>query len=188
MIMIRHGQSEFNVLYAKTRQDPLIRDPHITELGKRQAAEAVTHLKEFRLKRIISSPYSRTLQTASIIADALTLPISVDAQVGEIAASVGEVGSPVSHLSKTFHHVDFGDLPETWWPEAEEPDHLHARAQGFREKIRAIEDWSEVLVVTHWGFIRSMTGHDMANCGIVRLDPHADHPGGGEVVAGPLSC
>jgi len=187
MILIRHGQSEFNVLYAKTRVDPGIRDPHITELGRQQAAGSVRHLREFNLRRIISSPYRRTLQTASIIAEALSLPICVDPQVGEIAASVGEIGSPVSELSKTFGHVDFGDLPETWWPETEEQHHIDARSHGFRQKVRSIEDWPEVLVVTHWGFIRSMTGHDTKNCSIVRLDPHADHPGGGEVVAAEIS-
>lgn len=187
MILIRHGQSEFNVAYAETRRDPGIRDPQITDLGRQQAAASVTYLQEFPLRRIVSSPYSRTLQTASIIAEVLNLPISVDPQVGEIAASMGEVGSPVSQLSKTFSHVDFADLPETWWPEAEEQEHLNARAHGFRHKARVIDDWPEVLVVTHWGFIRSLTGHDMRNCGIVRLDPHAEHPGGGEVVAAEFS-
>lgn len=187
MILIRHGQSEFNVHYGRTGKDPGIRDPRITELGREQAAGSVTHLRQLSLRRIVSSPYSRTLQTASIIADALRLPISVDPQVGEIAASMGEVGSPVSELSQTFSHVDFGDLPEIWWPEGEEQHHIDARAHGFRKKVRSIEDWPEVLVVTHWGFIRSLTGHDTKNCAIVRLDPHAEHPGGGEVVAAEIS-
>ena len=37
MILIRHGQSEFNVVYGKTRVDPGIRDPRLTALGERQA-------------------------------------------------------------------------------------------------------------------------------------------------------
>ena len=127
--------------------DPGIRDPKITDLGREQAAGSVSHLKQFDLRRIVSSPYSRTLQTASIIAESLDLPITVDPQVGEIAASMGEVGSPVSELTRTFGHVDFGDLPEIWWPEAEQQHHIDARAHGFRHKVRLIDDWPGITDV-----------------------------------------
>ncbi|MDH3235510.1 MAG: histidine phosphatase family protein, partial [Alphaproteobacteria bacterium] len=33
MILIRHAQSEFNVVYGKTRQDPGIEDPKLTDTG-----------------------------------------------------------------------------------------------------------------------------------------------------------
>ena len=45
MILIRHGQSEFNVIYGKTRVDPGIRDPKLTELGRRQALAAAKRLE-----------------------------------------------------------------------------------------------------------------------------------------------
>jgi broad specificity phosphatase PhoE len=34
-------------------------------------------------------------------------------------------------------------------------------------------DWPHVLVVTHWGVIRSLTGRTVKNCETVRLDPTA---------------
>ncbi len=34
MLLIRHGQSEFNVVYSVTRQDPGIRDPKLTVEGR----------------------------------------------------------------------------------------------------------------------------------------------------------
>ena len=40
MILVRHGQSHFNVHFAKTRVDPGIVDPGLTEEGERQAREA----------------------------------------------------------------------------------------------------------------------------------------------------
>jgi glucosyl-3-phosphoglycerate phosphatase len=38
MILIRHGQTEFNRLYSETRRGPGIRDPQLTEVGRSEAA------------------------------------------------------------------------------------------------------------------------------------------------------
>ena len=40
VILIRHGQTEFNRVVSVTRRDSGIRDPHLTDLGRRQAAAA----------------------------------------------------------------------------------------------------------------------------------------------------
>ncbi|MGY8958404.1 MAG: histidine phosphatase family protein, partial [Alphaproteobacteria bacterium] len=65
---MRHGQSEFNVVYGETRRDPGIRDPKLTPLGLRQAHHTATALADAPVKRIICSPYWRALQTAEIVA------------------------------------------------------------------------------------------------------------------------
>lgn len=57
MILLRHGQSEFNLLFTQTRKDPGIKDPRLTPLGHSQAeaaAEALAGAREIR--RIIASP------------------------------------------------------------------------------------------------------------------------------------
>ena len=41
MILIRHGQSEFNVHFSRTGIDPGIVDPHLTATGREQVREAV---------------------------------------------------------------------------------------------------------------------------------------------------
>ena len=82
MFLIRHGQSEFNVAFAQTRTDPGIVDPGLTELGRIQALAAASLLSERGLVRLIASPYTRALQTASIIAEVLELPIEVQPVLG----------------------------------------------------------------------------------------------------------
>ena len=59
MILLRHGQSEFNLHFTATRRDPGIVDPRLTELGHAQAAEAARRLAGERITRIITSPYTR---------------------------------------------------------------------------------------------------------------------------------
>ena len=86
MILVRHGQSEFNVVYSVTRVDPGIRDPRLTEEGRRQAAGLAEELAGHGVRRILASPYTRALETAAIIAERLSVPIAIDPVVGERAA------------------------------------------------------------------------------------------------------
>ena len=44
------------------------------------------------------------------------------------------------------------------------------RSQRFRRQI-ATEAWTEIAVVTHWGFIRALTGLQVPNGTVLRIDP-----------------
>ena len=43
------------------------------------------------------------------------------------------------------------------------------RARAFRDKCERLADRAELAVITHWGFIRALTGHEVANAAYVRL-------------------
>lgn len=177
MILMRHGQSHFNVHYARTRTDPGIEDPGLTPEGEQQAVEAAALLADFELARIISSPYQRTLRTAHIVADALGLPVSVQAVVREHAFFTCDIGTPASHLNDRWPHFDFGELPEIWWPDlGETEDQVLVRCDEFRQYAAALPDWERLLVVTHWGFIRGLTGEEVANAALRRFDPTGKGP------------
>ena len=188
MMMVRHGQSEANVIFAETRQDPGIRDPKLTELGREQARGAARTLQAYGLTRIVASPFWRTLETAELIAEALGLPISVDPVVHEHSVFTMDLGTPASELRRKFPHITFGELDESWWPDfVEEHYHVDERARRFRDWAKGTEPRHDILVVSHWGFLRALTGHEMPNCGILRFDPDTGHPGGGDVVAPAVS-
>jgi hypothetical protein len=42
--------------------------------------------------------------------------------------------------------------------------------------MAALHDWPDTLVVTHWGFIMSMTGLSLQNGQWLRCDPTAPPP------------
>ena len=186
MILIRHGQSEFNVVFSVTRQDPGIRDPKLTDVGRRQAADAARYLLKRNIRRVITSPYMRAIQTADIIARALRLDVEVQHLVGEHAKFACDVGTPCSELKYHWPKLQLEHLEETWWPELGEGlGELDARCKHFRETMRVEGKWADAAVVTHWGFIGALTGHKVKNGIMVAFDPTAPHPGGGSVV--PLS-
>lgn len=189
MILMRHGQTHFNVVYGETRQDPGLRDPGLTEIGRDQVAMAAETLRQHEVRRVLASPYTRALETADIIARALGLPVTVDPTVGERAAFTCDIGTERSVLTRQWPDWSFHHLDEEWWPALEEPEHaLEHRCRNFRDDMSRTARWRGVLVVTHWGVIRTLTGHRVQNADLVLFDPTTPHPGGGTVVPTPDTC
>jgi len=177
MILLRHGQSEFNLLFTQTRKDPGIADPVLTPLGHDQAKAAAETLGGEDIRRIIVSPYRRTIQTALPIAKRFGLPLTITPVVRERYAFTCDIGSPRTALVAAFPEVDFTHLEEVWWPPEEElAGQVEGRAGLFRSEMAALDDWAHTLVVSHWGFIMALTGLSVTNGQILRVDPTGPGP------------
>lgn len=177
MILVRHGQSEFNAAFSVTRVDPGIPDPKLTLQGRREAEAAAEILHGAGIRRLISSPYRRALETATIIAQVLGLDVAIEPLVRERAAFHCDIGTAPAKLRALFPRYRFDHLDDPWWHDhietgvAETEAMLSERCAVFRAAMARAPDWSNIAVVTHWGFIRAMTGRPVANCEMVRIDP-----------------
>jgi glucosyl-3-phosphoglycerate phosphatase len=171
VILVRHAESEWNRLFSITRVDPGIRDPALTDVGRYQALQLTPQIAELGIRRLISSPYRRTLETATTIAQALkNLPIEIQPLVRERCVFSCDIGTPASRLERLWPELDFEGLDEFWWGEAEESEaSLAERTRRFREHVDGRAETSTIAVITHWGFIRAMTGEEVANAAHVRL-------------------
>lgn len=177
MILLRHGQSEFNLHFTRTRRDPGIEDPSLTPLGRSQAEAAALALVGEGITRIIVSPFTRALQTAAPVQQALGLQAQVNPLVRERGAFTCDIGSPRSTLAREWPEHDFSAVEEIWWSQsAESPDSVIARANRFRAEAAAHPEWQNLLVVSHWGFILSLTGQSLANGDWLRYDPRQPPP------------
>jgi broad specificity phosphatase PhoE len=177
MILLRHGQSEFNLHFGATRRDPGIIDPHLTELGHSQARDAAQRLVGQRIAHIIVSPYTRALQTAMPVAAALGVPVTIDPIVRERFAFACDIGSSRAALERDWPGLDFSRIDDVWWPAAEESEpSIVDRAARFRVRQAERQDWAQTLVVSHWGFILSLTGQSVANGQWLRCDPTEPAP------------
>lgn len=164
MILLRHGQSEFNLRLEESGQDPGIPDAPLTLLGHRQAERAAEALAGEDIRRILCSPYTRALQTAAPIARRLGLPVTVTPVVRERCSASCDIGMPRTALALAWPHLDFSTMEEVWWPATEEPhEQLEARIALFRAEMAALADWRHILVVCHWGFIMGLTGRSLMN-------------------------
>lgn len=177
MILLRHGESEFNRRFSATRQDPGIRDPALTERGRLQAQDAATALIRMQISRIIVSPYTRALETAQELSGQFGVPVTVEPLVRERFAFTCDIGSPRSELERRWPEHDFSGLEEIWWPDSAEPhDDVIGRAARFRKEMAADADAGRCLVVSHWGFILALTGESVANGSWLTCDPGARPP------------
>lgn len=169
MILVRHAESEWNHHFSRTRIDPGIGDPALTELGRTQAARLIERLAAEGVTRLLASPYRRTLETASIVARELDLSITVEPLVRERCVFSCDLGTPRSRLVELWPGLDFSGLEECWWGGPTESEaSLNRRAAMFRRRIAEIPNRSTLAVVTHWGFIRALTGEEVANAACVR--------------------
>jgi broad specificity phosphatase PhoE len=175
MILMRHGQSEFNVHFSATRRDPGIEDPRLTPLGQAQAERAAAALLDCGITRILASPYTRALQTAAPAARALGLPVRVHAGIRERAHFACDIGSPRAALAAAWPAHDFDHIDEVWWPTGtESADSVQARAAHFRAEMLQAEDWRTTLVVSHWAFLLALTGRSFENGEWVRFHALAE--------------
>ncbi len=175
MILMRHGQSEFNLHFSATKKDPGIEDPRLTPLGQAQAEAAAAALANAGIRRILASPYTRAMQTAAPLARALGLPVLITPLIRERFHFVCDIGTPCSLLAPDWPEHDFTGIEEIWWPQATEPaEAVVDRAQNFRRECAGRPDWMHTFVVSHWAFILALTGQSLENGEWIRFDPTAD--------------
>ena len=75
ILWVRHGQSTWNVL---DRMQGAELSPPLTELGREQASAAAEALTGLSALRLLSSPATRALETAEIIAERLGLTVEIE--------------------------------------------------------------------------------------------------------------
>ncbi len=169
MILVRHGEGLWNTHFHLSRIDAAMADPVLTETGRNQARLAAERLEEHGIKRLIASPYRRTLETAVIIAERLGLDIEVDPLVRERCAFSCDQGSPASALARLWPEIDFSGLEEIWWGRRiESQASIDRRSRTFADAMVRTADWQLAAVVSHWGFIRASTGRSLGNAELVR--------------------
>jgi broad specificity phosphatase PhoE len=170
MILVRHAESEWNRLFSRTRIDPGIPDPPLTPTGRRQAAQLADRLAETGVGRLVTSPYQRALETATIVGNALGLAITVDPLIRERCVFSCDEGTSPGQLAALWPDLDFAHLEELWWGvPAESEVSLGDRCAAFRAKADLLADRSQVAVITHWGVIRALTGRELSNAEYIRL-------------------
>ena len=174
MILLRHGQTIFNVVYGSQRVDPGVRDPALTADGRAQALTAAASLRSAGITRVVTSPYTRALETAEIVARALEAEIEIEPLIRERSAFSCDVGTTRSELSRQWQKLSFAHLDETWWHPPPEPTAtLAERCRLFCDAMARRDDWPTTAVVTHWGVIHTLTGLRLHNGEMVRVDPAA---------------
>lgn len=122
MLLIRHGESEYNVHYAATNGcDPGdMWDAPLTALGREQALEAGRVLAGHApIELALTSPLSRACETCLTAlppaSDNCAKRYMVCGAMSEHLEASCDLGKSPKELASIFPALDFSGLPEVWW-------------------------------------------------------------------------
>lgn len=159
VLLVRHGQSEWNV--ARLTQGQTAHPP-LTALGRGQAgaaarvvAEAVTGAA---LVRVVSSDLVRARQTADVVAATLGVRVEDDARLREQHLGTLEGRS----YEETWAAADQHDWSDPTLPVAggESPADVHARmGVVVDEAVAAARGGTAVVLVSHGDAVRAAVAH-----------------------------
>ena len=175
---IRHGESEFNAVHNDGDKDPLIFDAPLTDKGRQQAQALRSRFIDLGIKRVITSPLTRAIQTALCIFENIA-PISVTEKHRELLTHSCDVGRPPSDLQRDFPALSFDHLPERWWHQGLENEHgvavepeevFQRRIAEFERSLRQIEE-RPLAIVGHGNVFKAIIGRTMRNCEIHLYQP-----------------
>ena len=150
LLLVRHGQSEWNALGRWQGKA----NPPLTDLGKEQALIAAKKLPNFSI--LASSDLVRARETAEIFAkahDKDSNDILIEPQVQERDA--GEFsGLTRDEIDKKFP----GYLAQNRWPSGWEPDDVLIKRlrEGLGRIITSSTESDSIVVVTHGGCIYAL--------------------------------
>ena len=96
IILVRHGENDW---VKKNRLAGWIEGVHLNKNGRQQARDAAARLAHLPVKAIYSSPVTRCVETAEIIAGTFNQKITSLAEVGEVRYGEWE-GKKIKKLSK----------------------------------------------------------------------------------------
>ncbi|HEY4624715.1 MAG TPA: histidine phosphatase family protein [Blastococcus sp.] len=148
LLLVRHGQSEWNAAGLMQGQTPHI---PLTPLGHAQAEAAAAELAGLGPGALLSSDLVRAVQTAEHCARATGLPIVPSPALRE--QGYGELeGRPSREL------WDIVDWTDPHWspPGGESLAELHGRVEAFLKDLSAEPPADVIAIVTHGDTIRAV--------------------------------
>lgn len=164
LYLVRHGETSFN-------RDGLglgHADPPLTDLGRMQAAALGARLAPVPLSRILSSPLTRSVETARAIAGERGVEVETRSELIELDAGEAD-GLPLASLRERhpgFLEAWMGDAPaDVPMPGGESLRDLAARLAPLVAELKSPSE-GHVAVVSHNFVVKTLV------CELLGIDLH----------------
>ena len=167
LILIRHGESQWNLEGRWQGQA----DPPLTERGRSQARDAVWRIACMEAVALYSSSLRRAHETARILGRRIGLEPQVEPRLREFNVGVWsgltkpeiEQRWPGQYARFSFRELDFRPGG------GESPRELMARVHEALDEIAGRHAGLRVLLVSHGGVAKSLSGSGLDNLGALHL-------------------
>ena len=162
LVLVRHGQSEWNALGLWTGQ----RDVELTDQGREEARRAVEHLKDIPLHKAHTSKLTRAKQTLEEIKQALG---HADLETVEHEAlNERDYGDYTAknkwEIAEQLGEEEFTKLRRNWdhpVPGGETLKDVHTRVLPYYEQeiLKDLKEGKNVIVAAHGNSLRALMKH-----------------------------
>jgi len=157
LLLIRHGQANFAACDTRGMVGPARDLAPLSDVGRRQADKLAAGLDVSGVDMILSSPYTRALETAAALCRHTGLPLRVEVDLREWQPDTTCSGVQPSQAL----YADFcrcrGIPPDGRTPAWESIPAMNARVQRVFDAYLA-QGYQRLIAVTHGGVIRRLTG------------------------------
>ena len=155
--LLRHGVTS----HTGHRLTGWMPDVALTDEGRAQAEAAGSILASVPLKAIYSSPITRTLQTAEIVAAPHRLPVRTRPALGEV-----QYGKWTNRTFKSLRRVKLWGTLHHWpsgvrFPGGETLLEVQARAMTELEVLRGRHPKDHILCVSHADVLKLVVAHSL---------------------------
>lgn len=157
-ILVRHGEAQ-NTVKDIVSSERGMRRYHLTERGRKQAAQTARFLSSFHPDFIVASSVLRAIETAEIIRDQLDIPLSFDVRLGESRLGDFEESDRQSFFDfMQAHGGRTAGAPERG---VEGYVDIRERAKSFLGMVSENFSGEKVVVVSHADILQEIYGELM---------------------------
>jgi broad specificity phosphatase PhoE len=169
--LVRHGEADYEVIGKRRWPGKLADLAPLSARGVEQAAVAGEQLADVGAVKLLSSPFTRTMQTASAVSCRINLAIEVDLDLHEWLPddtfrwhNLAEVRALVADFDRCGGEWPPGER-RVWEPLSS----VRRRASGaLRRAVAGVTGDGSIIAVCHEMVIRSVTGEVKTRHGEVR--------------------
>ena len=134
-------------------------DPELAEEGWEQARRLPDALARFPIRRLVSSPQRRAVQTAQPVADALTMPVDVDDRLAEYDRGLSHY-IPLEQ-ARTERPDEWAKMAAGELPGAVDTDAFRARIRAALADVVAAGDHTDTVAVFSHGGVINVVLHEI---------------------------
>ncbi len=169
--LVRHGEVDWNLNEERQLKGARRDLVSLTEIGKIQAKEASKQLNKYNPELIVSSPYTRTLQTSAIISKELSIDIEVNFDLHEW---LPDTTFSFDSIQKLDEIVSDYKLNNGVYPKGEKKN--WEDKQSIEDRVRKVfkkySDYNNVVIVTHGMVIQTILNktEGIKHCEIIKYN------------------
>jgi broad specificity phosphatase PhoE len=169
--LVRHGEADYELISKRRWPGKLADLAPLTARGIEQAADAGQQLSDVGAAKLLSSPFTRTMQTASEVSCRTNLAIDVELDLHEWLPDDTFRWHNLAEVREIV--ADFDSCGGEWPPgecrKWEPLSSVRRRASAaLRRAVAGVTDDGSIIAVCHEMVIRSITGEVKTRHGEVR--------------------